>query len=149
MVQAHPFDQLLRRGLILRARLDSTILDDPNLTFHHKYIVILNHFCPDERMYFVMATSNLSKFQQIPHLGREVVTLAETDYPFLNKPTVLDFTDVQCLPLEELRRMVDKKLVTAVGTLKDQDLARCDEVIRGSKQIEPRVLPLILPGDYK
>lgn len=41
-----------------------------------------------------------------------------------------------------------KGLTRLVGQLEPDDLTRCDEVIRRSRFIEPRILPLILPGDF-
>jgi hypothetical protein len=41
-----------------------------------------------------------------------------------------------------------KGLTHIVGQLEVDDLARCDEVIRRSRFIEPRIVPLILPGDF-
>jgi hypothetical protein len=138
----------LCRGLVLRLTLDSSVLDDPELTTREKFVVILNHFCPDDPIYFVMATSKLERFKTVIHLANEVVALDPTRYDFLNRPTALDFTSVKRMALADMSALHAKGFAEIVGRLEPDDLARCDEVIRRSRFIEPRSLPLILPGDF-
>ena len=59
----------LCRGLVLRLVLDSSVLDDPELTTREKFVVVLNHLCPDDPIYFVMATSKLDRFKTAIHLA--------------------------------------------------------------------------------
>jgi hypothetical protein len=68
-------------------------------------------------------------------------------YDFLGRPTVLDVTDVQTIPLADLKKMVERTVVTVVGRLLDEDLTACDAVIRTSRHIEPRILRFIRCGD--
>jgi len=42
------FESSLCRGLVLRLALDSSVLDDPELTTREKFVVVLNHLCPDD-----------------------------------------------------------------------------------------------------
>jgi hypothetical protein len=138
----------LCRGLVLRLTLDSSVLDDPELTTREKFVVVLNHLCPDDPMYFVMATSKLNRFKTVIHLANEIVTLDPARYVFLNRPTALDFTSVKRMTLGDISALHAKGQAHIVGQLTSDDLARCDEVIRRSRFIEPRILPLILPGDF-
>ena len=89
-MSASAFQSRLTRGVVLHVTLDSSVLDDPAISTRDKFIVILNHYCPDDPLYFVMATSNVVRF--------------ETGQRWA--------------------------------------------VIRRSRYIEPRVLPLITPGGY-
>lgn len=70
----------LCRGLVLRLVLDSSVLDDPELTTREKFVVILNHLCPDDPIYFVMAPSKLDRFKSVIHLANEIVTLDPARY---------------------------------------------------------------------
>lgn len=76
----------LCRGLVLRLVLDSSVLDDPELTTREKFVVILNHLCPDDPIYFVMATSKLDRFKSVIHLANEIVTLDPARYSFPQSP---------------------------------------------------------------
>lgn len=138
----------LCRGLVLRLVLDSSVLDDPELTTREKFVVILNHLCPDDPIYFVMAPSKLDRFKSVIHLANEIVTLDPARYVFLNRPTALDFTSVKRMALGDMGTLYAKGLTHVAGQLEVDDLARCDEGIRRSRFIEPRILPLILPGDF-
>lgn len=138
----------LCRGLVLRLVLDSSVLDDPDLTTREKFVVVLNQLCPDDPIYFVMATSKLDRFTTVIHLAHEIVTLDPARYSFLNRPTALDFTSVKRMALGDMASLHAKGLTHVVGQLIADDLERCDEVIRRSRFIEPRILPLILPGDF-
>ena len=145
---ASSIESSLCRGLVLRLTLDSSVLDDPELTSREKFVVVLNHLCPDDPIYFVMATSKLSRFSTVIHLANEIVSLDPVRYPFLNRPTALDFTSVKRMALDAISALHTKGLTHIVGQLEVDDLARCDEVIRRSRFIEPRIVPLILPGDF-
>lgn len=138
----------LRRGLVLRLVLDTSVLDDPEITTREKFVVVLNHLCPDDPIYFVMATSNLDRFKTVIHLANEVVALDPARYGFLNRPTALDFTSIKRMALGDISSLHAKGLAHVAGQLEADDLTRCDEVIRRSRFIEPRILPLILPGDF-
>ena len=148
MLSAQDFQSQLARGLVIRLALDDSVLDDPLVTTRQKFIVVLNYLCPDDPTYFVMATSNVERFTRALHLAPETVSLDHANYQFLNRPTVLDFTSVKPIPLIDLTALNGKGLARIVGHLRDEDLVRCDEVIRRSRFIEPRVVPLILPGGY-
>jgi hypothetical protein len=128
--------------------LDRSLLDDPAILDRHKYCVVLNNLCPDDPLYFVMATSNIERFKKAAHLAGEIVMLDHARYGFLNRPTALDFTDVKAMPLPQVVALHGKGLATVVGQLEVDDLATCDEVIRRSRFIQPRILPLILPGKW-
>jgi hypothetical protein len=147
-VDAADFQAQIQRGVVIHLTLDQSVLDDPEITSRDKFIVVLNALCPDDPTYFVMATSNIARFNKAPHLSLEAVLLDDRRYAFLNRPTALDFTSVKALSLIDLTTMGSKGIATIVGTLHADDLAKCDEVIRRSRFIEPRVVPLILPGSY-
>lgn len=145
---ASAFQSQLARGVILHVTLDSNVLDDPTITTHGKFIVILNYYCPDDPLYFAMATSNVARFSAGGRWASESVALDPANYAFLNRPTVLDFTSLKAMPLIDLTTLHSKGLASIVGTLRAEDMALCDEVIRTSRYVEPRVLPLITPGGY-
>lgn len=138
----------LVRGLVLRLTLDTTVLDDPDISSREKFVVVLNHLCPDDPIYFVMATSRIERFKKAAHLARETVELDPSRYAFLNRPTTLDLTSIKRIALADLAALWTKGTAEIKGSLHDDDLTRCDEVIRGSRFIEPRIIPLILPGRY-
>jgi hypothetical protein len=138
----------LVRGLVLRLTLDTTILDDPDITSREKFVVVLNALCPDDPIYFAMATSNVDRFKKAIHLASEIVNLDPKRYAFLNRPTALDLTSIKRIPLADLVNLWNRGLAENKGSLHSDDLARCDEVIRRSRFIEPRVTPMILPGSY-
>lgn len=52
------------------------------------------------------------------------------------------------MALGDMGTLYAKGLTHVAGQLEVDDLARCDEVISRSRFIEPRILPLILPGDF-
>jgi len=95
-----------------------------------------------------MATSKLDRFRTVIHLANEIVELDHSRYGFLNRPTALDFTSVKRMALGDISALYAKGLTHVAGQLEADDLARCDEVIRRSRFIQPRILPLILPGDF-
>ena len=49
---------------------------------------------------------------------------------------------------KDIASLYAKRWTQVAGQLHADHLARCDEVIRRSRFIEPRILPLILPGDF-
>lgn len=130
---------------MLRLTLDQDTLDDPLITSREKFVVILNAFCPDDPIYFVMATSKVGRFKSDRKFAAESVELDRRHYPFLNRPTVLDFTGVKALLLIDLTNLYSTGLASIAGQLTASDLSRCDAVIRASRYIEPRVVSLILP----
>lgn len=138
-----PIERLLARGVVLRARLDQQHLSDPKISTRHKYIVVLNCDWPADPIYFAMTTSQVERFESLPHLKADVLPLNPGSYDFLDRPTVLDLTDVQQIRLADLKAMVERKIVTVVGRLLDDDLTACGVVIRASRHIEPRLLPVI------
>lgn len=138
----------LVRGVVLRLTLDTTVLDDPDITSREKLVVVLNHLCPDDPIYFVMATSKIERFKKVTHLASEIVALDPSRYAFLNRPTALDLTSIKRIPLADLAALWNRGLAESKGALHGDDLARCDEVIRRSRFIEPRIMSLILPGSY-
>jgi hypothetical protein len=133
---------------MLRLTLDASVLDDPAITTREKFVVVLNHLCPDDPLYFVMATSKFERFKRVPHLANEIVVLDPARYACLSRPTALDLTSIKHLPLAVVVASHARGLVEVVGRLERDDLMRCDDVIRRSRFIEPRILPLILPGDF-
>lgn len=139
-------ESFLVRGLVLRLTLDTTVLDDPDITSREKFLVVLNHLCPDDPIYFVMATSNIERFKKAPYLAREIVELEPSRYPFLNRPTALDLTSIKRIALADLVALWSRGMAEIKGPLQDDDLVRCDDVIRRSRFIEPRIIPLILQG---
>lgn len=142
------FQSQLARGVVLHAIVDSSVLDDPAIATRGKFLVILNYYCPDDPLYFVMATSNIGRFSTGGRWASEAVALDPLHYPFLTRPTTLDFTSVKAISLIDLTALNSKGLARIVGVLRAEDLKACDEVIRNSRYIEPRVLPLITPGGY-
>ena len=82
---ASAFQSQLARGVVLHVTLDSSVLDDPDVTTRGKFVVILNHYCPDDPIYFVMATSNVSRFTTGGRWAAEAVALDPAHYPFLDR----------------------------------------------------------------
>jgi len=66
-------------------------------------------------MYFVMATSNVSRFTTGGRWAAEAVALDPAHYPFLARATVLDFTSVKAMPLVELIEPRVLPLITPGG----------------------------------
>lgn len=145
------FENLLSRGVVLGATFDQKYLDNPHIDFRFKYFVVLNVSCPSDPTFFLYATSNLSRAEKIPTLKGDQVHLSPDDYDWLNRPTCLNFADVKSIPLGELRTLIDRRRLKIVRRLTTADLAVCDDVIRKSRQIQPRVKPLIVllyPGAF-
>lgn len=93
-----------------------------------------------------MATSNIERFKKAIHLASETVELDPSRYAFLNRPTALDLTSIKRIPVADLAALVSRGMAEIKRPLHDDNLARCDEVSRRSRFIEPRIVPSILPG---
>jgi len=131
-VTGSTFQSQLVRGLALHLTHDSTVLDDPEVVTRGKFVVILNHYCPDDPMYFVMATSNVGRFAPGERWASDGVSLDPSAYDFLDRPTVLDFTGVKALSLLDLTTLYSKGLAT-VCDLKRLRQSRVHQV--GSRRI--------------
>jgi len=94
-------------------------------------VVVLNHLCPDDPIYLVMATSKLDRFRTVIHLANENSHADHSRYAFLKRPTALDFTSVKRMALGDIAALYPKGLTHVAGQLEVDDLARCDEVIPG------------------
>src|SRR2546421_11954166 len=110
-----PIERLLARGVVLLARLDQQHLSDPRIATRNKYIVILNCECPADPIYFAMTTSQVGRFENLPHLKADTLPLDPDSYNFLDRPTILDLTDVQQIALADLKSMVERRIVTVAG----------------------------------
>jgi hypothetical protein len=126
----------LPRGSVFGAQHDSSYdfwaSGDPRW----KLCVAFNAVPPaaaDDVHYFI-ATSQVNYFRENPQLESEVLILAPGSYSFFPEETAIDFRDLRIVP----RAKLNSKGLKILGSLSEDDVRKCEAIIRGTRLLENR-----------
>ena len=140
---AKHFDASFKRGAIIKFLM--TDPDDPAIERRYKYAMVVGLDCAEPESYLLLATSKVDKIEPIrKRIPDGFHDLVVGDYPWVTMPTALDLRKARCYPRDELIEKMHQELLTFEGQLASEEIAKIDAKLRGSGQIEMRVLRKIV-----
>lgn len=138
-------DAVLRRGAVFHWD-DFSKLDDPGAAPKGKFLVIINAFLPDDVLYYLLTTSQVTELLRGPFRD-DVVTFEPGSYDFFNRETAVNVGTAggQATIVESavFRGMYYDGEVEYVGRLTDSDMARIDQAIAKSLRVLKELKRLI------
>jgi hypothetical protein len=119
--------------------------DDPEVQERYKYGVLLNLDCSSAESFIFLTTSRIDKVEPIrDRFPVGFHDFAVGAYEWVSLPTVLDLRTYKKYPRESMLAAFKDGTLTPQGVLTPEHVEAIDAKLRLSKQIEKRVLKLIV-----
>jgi hypothetical protein len=136
-----PSAPVVPRGCVFRAEHDSSYEFWNSADPRWKRCLAFNTTpCePSGDVHYFIATSKLTYFRENPQLLSDVLIIPEKSYRFFPDETAIDFRDLRVVPLAKLQA----KGLRILGDLTDEDVRRCESMIRAARLLENRAKRLL------